>query len=88
MGGALAALSNFSTCFFGWKNTYIMAGLIGIGAGAVGLTFLKEPTPELFDPDASLSMREEAATVVLDESGAATLALPDGAVTQAEAEAV
>ena len=43
LGGAMAALSNFSTCFFGWKNTYIITGCIGLGVGGLGLAFLKEP---------------------------------------------
>ena len=43
LGGAMAALSNFSTCFFGWKNSYNIAGGLGLVIGALGLTFLKEP---------------------------------------------
>lgn len=39
----MAALSNFITCFFGWKNTYYITGAIGLAIGGIGLAFLKEP---------------------------------------------
>ena len=43
LGGAMAALSNFITCFFGWKNTYNITGTIGLMAAGLGFVFLKEP---------------------------------------------
>jgi MFS family permease len=39
-GGALASLSNFMTCQFGWRNTYLFSGTVGISLGIFGFFFL------------------------------------------------
>lgn len=57
----MAALSNFVTCFFGWKNTYIITAVFGLAIGGVGFSFLKEPTAGQYDPEKSLSMNKETA---------------------------
>lgn len=44
IGGAMAALSNFLTCYFGWKNTYIITGVLGLAFAGIGFTILREPT--------------------------------------------
>lgn len=49
-GGAFASLSNFATCQFGWRNTYIGSGAIGIALGIFGIAFLENPIEGKYDP--------------------------------------
>ena len=85
LGGAMAALSNFSTCFFGWKNTYNLAGAIGLLVGGLGLAVLREPRPGQFDPETSISISADGTAAIADESAAVALtAEADGAAALAE----
>lgn len=47
----MAALSNFTTCLFGWKNSYNIAGGMGVLIGGLGLVFLREPKAGQYDPE-------------------------------------
>lgn len=45
LGGALSSISTvlISTDSFGWRSTYLLIGIIGIGFGTLGLVFIREP---------------------------------------------
>ena len=49
-GGAFASLSNFATCYFGWRNTYIGSAAIGGVLGVLGIFLLKNPVEGQYDP--------------------------------------
>ena len=78
----MAALSNFITCFFGWKNTYLLTGVLGLGMAGVGFSFLKEPEVGQFDPDRSVSMNAETAAIVADEGGSAAIVQETAVATE------
>ena len=44
-------MSKLLTDSKGWRFTYELVGLIGIGSGVLGLLILKEPSRGKFDPN-------------------------------------
>jgi len=44
-------LSKLLTEIKGWRFTYELVGLIGIGSGVLGILILKEPSRGNFDPN-------------------------------------
>lgn len=49
LGGALSSISGLMISGVGWRNTFIIMGSIGVGAGVFGLILIKEPKRGFFE---------------------------------------
>ena len=49
LGAALSSLAVVMIQATGWRNTFSIIGLVGIGAGVIGLIFIIEPTRGKFE---------------------------------------
>jgi len=49
LGGALSSLAGIMITSLGWRGTFEIIGLIGIGSGIIGLIFIMEPKRGKFD---------------------------------------
>jgi MFS family permease len=52
IGGSISALAILILNVWGWRITYLFAGLIGIGFAILGLIFIREPPRAAFEKKA------------------------------------
>lgn len=62
LGGGMSSLGSVMIGEIGWRNAYIVVGSIGMGAGALGLFFILEPTRGKFDPNKNKAIDTAVAT--------------------------
>jgi MFS family permease len=64
LGGALSSLATIMIGSLGWRGTYDLIGIVGIGSGFLGLLFIMEPKRGGFDaPKPTNVSKDERSTI-------------------------